>query len=232
MSTEFKNAKVIFSNMRNKVTKDMFSKEFSIAVPSDCEQIKQLQADFDTLEKKAQAFYGEREGKKVKPASREKGVGAFLLDDTYDKDGTKRLKFIVYNIREQEVKTEDGKVVKKLAEVLSPLYPKLNFCYRINNNGSKEYVTDNGTPWLPLSENIINVKCSLRASYNKNDNRVVIRLRADDVEIVTSNYTGKGKSSFLSLDGDDTDFEKEVEVAPKVEENEIFDANDLANLDV
>ena len=66
------------------------------------------------------------------------------------------------------------------------------------------------------------------------DNRVKIQLKADDVQLVKSEVgsDNKGpKTGFLTLDNDE-EFTEKVEKAKPVQEDEMFNANDLATLDV
>lgn len=233
MSVTIKNAKVTWSTMRNRVTPDLLSREFCIELPSDSLEVQQLCKDFKTLEAKAKEVYGEKEGKKVKSASTEKGLGASLFTENDYKPGYTRLKFTVFNFNDKEFKNEDGTTTKKRVETLSPIYKDcgLDFCYKINNNGEKEYTIPNrDTHWLPLSGNVIDVKCSLRASYNKSDNRVTIRLKADDVNILQASEFSKS-SGFLSLDGED-EIPKKVEKAVKKSDNELFEEDDMSQLDL
>lgn len=236
MTVEFKNVKVVFSNMRNKLNKDLFSREFSIEVDVNSPEFKQLQENFKEINEKAKTYYGKQLGKKVKPASTEKGAGSYLFGERDEEYGDKaRLKFVVYNTREKEVTLDDGSTKKELYEVLSPIYNgNAEFCYKLDNNGKKQYKTENGTPWTPLSQNVIDVKCSLVASYNKSDNRVSIRLKADEVKIVESNVSGKkGGLGFVTLDDNTQNFVKEVEYTkPIEEESDTFTEDDLASLDV
>lgn len=231
MSVTIKNAKVTWSNMRNKMTPDLLSREFCIELPSDSPEITKLCADFKELEKKAKETFGEKVGKKVKGASTEKGLGASLFTENEYKPGYTRLKFTIYNINEREFKLEDGTVTKKRVETLSPIYKDLDWCYKINNNGAKEYtIPDRDTHWLPLSGNLIDVKCSLRASYNKSDNRVTIRLKADDVNILQASEFNKS-GGFLTLDGDD-EVPVKVEKASVKTSDDMFEEDDMSKLDL
>lgn len=233
MSVTIKNAKVTWSTMRNRVTPELLSREFCIELPSDSEEVQQLRKDFNQLEAKAKEYYGEKEGKKVKPTSKEKGLGAYLFTENDYKPGFTRLKFIIFNFNEKEIKNENGKTIKQRVENLSPIYREsgLDFCYKINNNGEKEYtIPGTDTHWLPLSGNIIDIKCSLRASYNKNDNRVTIRLKADDVNIIQASEFAKS-GGFLALEGDE-DLPKKIEKAATKSDNELFEEDDMSQLDL
>lgn len=233
MSVTIKNAKVTFSNMRNKMNPQLLSREFCIELPSDSPEITQLREEFKKVEEKAKAYYTEKNGKKCKPASTEKGLGDYLFSENDYHPGFTRLKFTIYNIREKEVKLEDGSTKKTRVEVLSSLYKNLDFCYKINNNGAKEYTLEGkDIHWMPLSENIIDVKASLVASYNKTDNRLTIRLRADEVNILkTGEFNGKsGGGDFITLD-EDVEIQNKVEKAD-VSNSDTFTADELASLDV
>lgn len=235
MSVTIKNAKVVFSNMKNKPNPKLLSREFSIELPSDSPEIETLRTQFKELENKAKLAYSEKEGKKVKGASTEKGLGDYLFNDNEYNPGFTRLKFTIFNMKDVEDKKEDGSIVKRRVEKLSPIYKNLDFMYKINNNGQKEYmIPDKDVHWMPLSENIINIECSLVASYNKADNRVTIRLKADDVNILQTSDFGKssGGFGFLTLDDSNEHIENKVEKKSSVEESDTFTAEELASLDV
>lgn len=236
MSVTIKNAKVTFSNMRNKPNPKLLSREFCIELPSDSPEITALREQFKELENKAKLAYSEKEGKKVKGASTEKGLGEYLFSENEYNPGFTRLKFTIYNMRDVEDKKEDGSVIKRRVEKLAPMYKNLDFMYKINNNGQKEYmIPDKDIHWMPLSENIIDINCSLVASYNKTDNRVTIRLKADDVKIVqTSDFGGKsgGSFGFLTLDDENEEIQTKVEKKEPVKEEEMFTAEELAGLEV
>lgn len=234
MSIEFKNVKVTWSTMLRKLTPELNSKEFCFEVPADCEEIQKLRGDFEALEEKAKQHFSEKEGKKVKGASREAGVGEYLFGEE-NKNGNRRLKFIVFNVRE-------NKETKQKEEVLASIYNQNPyFCYKVDNNGAKQYEV-NGKPWFPNSNDVINIKCSLLANYNKSAGRITIKLKADEVEIVSSNYSKKSGSSFgyLSLDNEEEEFVPQAKIVstpketPKAKEKdeEIFSAEDLASLDI
>ena len=46
MTVKIKNATVTFSNMLNKLNKDLLSREFCIELPSESPEVKQLQTEF------------------------------------------------------------------------------------------------------------------------------------------------------------------------------------------
>ena len=237
MAVEFKNVKVVFSNMRNKLNKNLQKqggRMFSVEVDANSPEFKQLQEQFNDLNKLAKEIYGEKNGKKVKDASKEKGVGNYLFGERDEEYGNNaRLKFIVYNIREKDVTTEEG-TKQELYEVLSPIYDNDKFTYKLDNNGNKQYVLESGKIWTPLSENTIDVKCSLVAGYNSTDNRVSIRLKADEVRIVESNVPsgGKNKMEMVTLEGVVQKNVKKVEYAQPSKDEAEFTTDELVALDV
>jgi hypothetical protein len=234
MSVTIKNAKVTYSNMRNRITPELLSREFCIELPCKSEEITKLREQFKELETKAKSAFSEQEGKKVKGASTERGLGSYLFDDENEyRPGFVRLKFTVFNFNEKEVKNDDGSTKKVRVERLNPIYKNLDFCYKIDNNGKKEYTIPNkDIHWLPLSENIIDIKCSLVASYNKSDNRVTIKLKADDVNIIQASEFRKSGGGYLTLEDEDEEIQSEVEKSEVVQEDEMFDVSDLEALNV
>lgn len=237
MAVEFKNVKVVFSNMRNKLNKNLQKqggRMFSVEVDANSPEFKQLQEQFNDLNKLAKEIYGEKNGKKVKDASKEKGVGNYLFGERDEEYGNNaRLKFIVYNIREKDVTTEEG-TKQELYEVLSPIYDNDKFTYKLDNNGNKQHVLESGKIWTPLSENTIDIKCSLVAGYNSTDNRVSIRLKADEVRIVESNVPsgGKNKMEMVTLEGVVQKNVKKVEYAQPSKDEAEFTTDELVALDV
>lgn len=233
MGVTIKNAKVTYSNMRNRVTPELLSREFCIELPCKSEEITKLREQFKELETKAKTAFSEQEGKKVKGASTERGLGSYLFEDENEyKSGFVRLKFTIFNFNEKEIKNDDGSTKKTRVEKLNPMYKNLDFCYRIDNNGKKQYTIPNkDIHWLPLSENIVDIKCSLVATYNKSDNRVVIRLKADDVNILQASEFKKS-GGYLTLDDEDEEIQSKVENTEIVQEDELFDMNDLEALNV
>ena len=237
MAVEFKNVKVVFSNMRNKLNKNLQKqggRMFSVEVDANSPEFKQLQEQFNDLNKLAKEIYGEKNGKKVKDASKEKGVGNYLFGERDEEYGNNaRLKFIVYNIREKDVTTEEG-TRQELYEVLSPIYDNDKFTYKLDNNGNKQHVLESGKIWTPLSENTIDIKCSLVAGYNSTDNRVSIRLKADEVRIVESNVPsgGKNKMEMVTLEGVVQKNVKKVEYAQPSKDEAEFTTDELVALDV
>lgn len=237
MAVEFKNVKVVFSNMRNKLNKNLQKqggRMFSVEVDANSPEFKQLQEQFNDLNKLAKEIYGEKNGKKVKDASKEKGVGNYLFGERDEEYGNNaRLKFIVYNIREKDVTTEEG-TRQELYEVLSPIYDNDKFTYKLDNNGNKQYVLESGKIWTPLSENTIDIKCSLVAGYNSTDNRVSIRLKAEEVRIVESNVPsgGKNKMEMVTLEGVVQKNVKKAEYAQPSKDEAEFTTDELVALDV
>jgi hypothetical protein len=223
--------------MRNKLNKNLQKqggRMFSVEVDTNSPEFKQLQEQFNDLNKLAKEIYGEKNGKKVKDASKEKGVGNYLFGERDEEYGNNaRLKFIVYNIREKDVTTEEG-TRQELYEVLSPIYENDKFTYKLDNNGNKQYVLESGKIWTPLSENTIDVKCSLVAGYNSTDNRVSIRLKADEVRIVESNVPsgGKNKMEMITLEGVVQKNVKKVEYTQPSKDEAEFTTDELVALDV
>ena len=239
MSVTISNATVTFSNMLNKKTKDMFSRYFCVELPTDSPEIQKLQKEFKELEEKAKVHFTEEQGKKVKNASSEKGLGASLFSENEYNPNHTQLKFTIFNFNDVEKKLEDGTTKKERIEKLNSIYKNLDFCYRVNNDGKKEYtIGDTEKHWLPLSENIVDIKCSLVATYNKSDNRVSIKLKADEVKIVkASEFNGSKRSNYLTLSDEDEQVVEKVEKAKpakseKVEEEAMFSSEELAELDV
>ena len=235
--TRFENAEVSFSTMLNKIeSKNFYGRMFTVKIPIDSPELATLQEKFKTLEKNAQAKWGEELGKKIKPASRERGAGKDLFEESQWKPGFMELNFQVTNVREKEVKQEDGTVKKVKYEAFNKIYSSPDFCYKINNNGVKEYKTEQGKNWYPLNTNLININVSLVASYFEKENRVKIQFKANDVEIISSNVGSKesgSKSKFLTLDDDEDVVETATPKAtPKKQEDELLSASDLADLDI
>jgi hypothetical protein len=239
--TRFENVEVSFSTMLNKLeSKNFYGRMFTIKVPKDSPELASLQEQFKTLEKNAQTKFSEDLGKKVKPASRERGTGKDLFEESQWKEGFMELTFQVTNVREKEDKQEDGTVKKVRYEVLNKVYSSPDFCYKINNNGEKEYKTEQGKNWYPLNTNIININVSLMASYIEKESRVKIQLKANDVEIIDSKVGSKSsgpKTKFLTLDEDEEVTQTVTQtstpkITPKKIEGELLSANELASLDI
>jgi hypothetical protein len=239
--TRFENVEVSFSTMLNKLeSKNFYGRMFTIKVPKDSPELASLQEQFKTLEKNAQTKFSEDLGKKVKPASRERGTGKDLFEESQWKEGFMELTFQVTNVREKEDKQEDGTVKKVRYEVLNKVYSSPDFCYKVNNNGEKEYKTEQGKNWYPLNTNIININVSLMASYIEKESRVKIQLKANDVEIIDSKVGSKtsgSKTKFLTLDEDEEVTQTVTQtstpkITPKKIEGELLSANELASLDI
>lgn len=242
MTVEFKNVKVVFSNMMNRLTKDLMQggRTFSILINSNSPEFKQLQDDFKALNEYAKEKYGEEHGKKVKDASREEGLGAMLFGDL-EADGKFILKFpTITFVDEKEVTQEDGSVKKQLVERLNNrAYKTLQFTYELNNNGEKVYetLTKDGTlkTLVPSSNSTVNVVCGLYATYNKTANRVTIRAKAIEVHLVERSEYSKSKSQdssgVLELP-DNRKIAKKVEYAQPSKEEVEFTTDELVALDV
>lgn len=231
MTVTIKNATVTWSNMLRKPSKDLLSREFCVELPSDSPEVEKLREQFKELEEKAKKAF--TTDKKCKPASREKGLGNSLFSDNDYNPGFTRLKFTIFNINDVEKTMEDGSKKKVREEKLSRIYKDLDFIYKVNNDGKKEFFIDGTTKhWVPNSEDVVDIVCSLCASYNKSDNRVTIRLKADDVKIVKTSYQGGGsKYVFITLD-EDQDIETKVENSKPVDEDATFTADELSELDI
>lgn len=244
MTVEFKNVKVTFSNLRNKLTKQVMTqggRHFAIEVDVNSPEFKQLQEEFMALSKMAKEQFTENLGKKVKEATKENGVGDYLFGERDEKYGDKaRLKFYVYNVNEVDVTQEDGSTKKELQEKLQWIYGNNpNFSYKLDNNGKKEFITNKGTPWCPLSENIVDVTCSLVAGYNKMANKVTIKLKAEEVRIIDSQYgsnnNGDKQKLICTLD-DNKKISKDIEYTKPADvdftQDEIAKFDSLEELDV
>ena len=230
-SIELKNVKVSFSTMLNKLDSKLYGRMFKVLVPLDSPQLKETIAQYKALNEQAKQVYSEQLGKKLKNA---KSVDEVFAESIY-KEGFVELNFNIYYVRKKEVEQEDGTKVEKLVEALNPIYSSSAFCYRLDNNGKKEYELENGKQWVPLSDNTINIKYSLVAGYSKKDNRPTIQLKADEVQIVDSNVGNKStgpKIGLLTLTDENEQVEEQVSNVKPVEEDEMFTASELAGLDV
>ena len=85
-----------------------------------------------------------------------------------------------------------------------------------------------------MIENTIDIKCSLIAGYNSTDNRVSIRLKADEVRIVESNVPsgGKNKMEMVTLEGVVQKNAKKVEYTQPSKDEAEFTTDELVALDV
>lgn len=236
MAVEINEVKVVWSDLKNKdLTKINGSKNFSIDVPVDSQIVSQLREDFKALEKKAVQQLTEQLGKKVKGASREKGLGNTLFEENNYDPNNVRLKFNIFDIKDEDVKQADGTTKKIKKEVLNSAYKNLDFIYKLDSNGKKTFTSGNSdSHWLPMSDNIVNVKASLYAKYNKTDNRVTIRIKADSVELKTTKEFDGKSSGFGTITLEDTNeaIENIVENSEIVKEDETFSADELSSLDV
>lgn len=243
---EIKNAKVSYSTMKNKDTKKIFGRVFKVLVPIDSPELEETIKQYKKLDEKARIAYGEKTEQKVKKA---KSVDDVFQESIYE-EGYVELPFNVYFLREEVVKDEDGnpvlddkgkeKVTK--TEELNPIYTNPNFTYVLDNNGNKVYQCTETSYWAPLSGNMINIKYSLVSKYSKKNNQPVIQLKAEEVQLLNTEFTGTksggSKMGFLTLSDEDEEIEEKVEKAPakktvktKSEESN-FSAEELASLDI
>ena len=235
-SVEFKNVTVSFSTMLNKLDNKLFGRMFSVKIPMDSPELKKLQEQFTELNTIAKKAYSEEHGVKVKDASREKGAGRDLFEESAYAEGFAELKFNIVNVRDKEVTDENGKTTKSRYEVLNKIYKSLDFIYKINNNGEKEFSTEKGNHWVPLNTNVIDLKCSLVASYDEKDKRPRIQLKADEVKILESTIGSKttsNKVTYLTLDGVDEEAETKVEnKKPSKKDEELISSEELGAWDI
>ena len=180
--------------------------------------------------------YSEEKGVKFKDASREKGAGRDLFEESSYAEGFAELKFNIVNVRDKETTDENGKTVKTRYEVLNPIYKSLDFIYKVNNNGEKEFSTEKGNHWVPLNTNIIDLKCSLVASCDEKDKRPRIQIKADEVKILESTIGSKSSSSnkmYLTLDTKEEENEVKVEnKKPSKKDEELVSSEELGALDI
>lgn len=227
---ELKNAEISFSTMLNRLDKKLYGRMFKVMVPVDSPQLKETIKQYKELNELAKKSYGEQLGKKIKNA---KSTDDVFAESVY-KEGYVELNFNIYYIRTKEVE-ENGEKVEKLTEVLNPIYSSPNFCYKRDNNGNKVYEINEGKRWLPLSGNKVNIKYSLVAGYSNKNNQPTIQLKADEVEIIESDFGGKSsgpKIGFLKLSSEDEEVENKVEKSTPVKDDTTFTAEELAELDI
>ena len=234
MTVEIKNATVTWSSLLRKKDKDLKSRSFSIELPSDSPEIEKLRKDFEDLNQKAMA--GFTKDKKVKPVDKYGNkLGKSLFTDNEYNPGFTRLEFSIFGTKEVEKELEDGTKKTVQEEELKRMYKNLDFMYRVNNDGKKEYYID-GTDkhWLVGGGDTVDIKCSLVASYLKAKNRVHIALKADDVKIVKTSYTGGGgNGGFITLSDENEEIETKVEKAkPAKDDSVTFTADELQELDI
>lgn len=226
---ELKNVTVSFSTMLNKPEKAKYGRGFKILVPIDSPVLKEVKEKYEELNEMAKVKFGESLGKKLKNAKTE------IFDESVYHEGFVELPFNIFAMNEIEVETEDGKKTKQYKERLNIIYEKSPMvCYFLDNNGGKMTETENGKKIYPLSQNIINIEFSLVAGYNKKENRPSIYFKAEDVEIVKSEWGNKDKGpkiGLLTLDSEDEQISKKVENT-KVSEDEFFSADDISELDI
>ena len=228
-SVEFKNVTVSFSTMLNKLDNKLFGRMFSVKIPMDSPELKELQKQFKELNAIAKEKYSEEHGVKVKDASKEKGAGRDLFEESAYAEGFAELKFNIVNVREKEVKDEDGKTSKSRYEAFNPIYKNLDFIY-------KEFSTEKGNHWVPLNTNVIDLKCSLVASYDEKDKRPRIQLKADEVKILESTIGSKStgtKKVYLTLGGAEDEVETKVETKKASKKDEdLISGDELGALDI
>lgn len=244
---EIKNAKVSYSTMKNKDTKKIFGRVFKVLVPIDSPELEETIRQYKKLDERAREFYGQKTEQKVKKA---KSVDDVFQESIYE-EGFVELPFNVYFMREEVVKDEDGKPVLDekgkektvKTEELNPIYDNPNFTYVIDNNGNKVYQCTETSYWAPLSGNMVNIKYSLVSKYSKKNNQPVIQLKAEDVQLLNTEFSGKSlgaKTGFLTLSDEDDEIEEKVEKAPvkkatktkATEDGTKFSAEELASLDI
>ena len=198
---KFENVTVGFSTMLNRPEKAKFGRMFMVRVPMDSPELEKLKVAYKELNDKAKVHFGTEHGKKLKNADMQ------VFDESPYAEGFVELKFNIYNTFEEEVTNEDGTKTKVTKERLNRIYKDDNFCYKLDNNGEKAFLSPNGKKWRPLSSNIVDVVVSLQALYDTKNNKPKIHFKAEEVRIVESEYGGKSNksnSSILSLDDDDT----------------------------
>ena len=244
---EIKNAKVSYSTMKNKDTKKIFGRVFKVLVPINSPELEETIRQYKKLDERAREFYGQKTEQKVKKA---KSVDDVFQESIYE-EGFVELPFNVYFMREEVVKDEDGKPVLDekgkektvKTEELNPIYDNPNFTYVIDNNGNKVYQCTETSYWAPLSGNMVNIKYSLVSKYSKKNNQPVIQLKAEDVQLLNTEFSGKSlgaKTGFLTLSDEDDEIEEKVEKAPvkkatkakTTEDGTKFSAEELASLDI
>ena len=231
---EFKNVEVSFSTMLNKPDNKLVKQSgrfFKVKVPMDSPELEELKKNYKDLNDKAKTVFGEQVGKKVKNAKSVEDVFPESVQEGYE--GFVELSFNVKRNKEYETKLEDGTIQKETKEVLDPIYKTDEFTYMVNNNGERVYKTESGKKFAPLSGNIVNITVSLTAKYNSKTNQPSIRLKAEEVKIVKSDFGGKSsgpKTGFITLD-DDEEIEEKV-VSKSLNKEELFSEKDLASLDI
>ena len=237
----FKNVKVSYSSLKNAEDKCPYGRLFKVVVPMDSPEFNELITQYKELNEKAKAFYSEQEGKKIKNA---KSTDDKFQESTREgEEGMCPLSFNIVYVREREIKDENGKLVgKEKYNKTNELYKDGLNCYKLNNNGTKEYTGQgpNGEyQWLPLSNNIINLDVSLVAKYSAKNTQPIIEVFAEKVEIIHSEQGSKSQSAQnsvkLTLDDDtavNTREEVKQETATTVQETELFTSEELSELDV
>lgn len=226
---ELKDVTVSFSTMLNKPEKAKYGRGFKILVPIDSPVLENVKKNYNELNELAKVKFGESLGKKLKNAKSD------IFEESVYHEGFVEIPFNIFSMNEVEVETEDGKKIKQYKERINMIYEKSPMvCYFLDNNGGKMTETENGKKIYPLSQNIINIQFSLVAGYNKKENRPSIYFKAEDVEIVKSEWGNKNngpKIGLLTLGGEEEEIATKVE-STKVEEDEMFTADDISELDI
>lgn len=227
----FKNVKVSYSTMLNKEDKCPYGRLFKVLVPMESQEFKDLLDMYKEMNDKAKTHFGETLGKKLKNAT---SIDDKFQESTFpDEVGFVPLSFNIAPMREKEVENENGEKVKTKAMVQNPVYKNGLKCCMLNNNGEKVYETEKGTKFAPLSKNYVDVTVSLNAKYNSKDNKPSIEVVADEVVIVKSEFGKKAsKPEFETLTLYCDEEEVQQETATKTPENEMFEGEELAILDV
>lgn len=226
----FENVLVSFSTMLNKPEKAQYGRNFKIRIPIDSPELEKMKNHYKEVNDKAKVHFGEMVGKKLKNADMQ------VFDESPYAEGFVELGFNVAFMRDKEVKQDDGTVVKEKVEVLNPIYKdNPNWCFKRDNNGQKTYETENGKQWRPLSTNLINIDISLVAKYDKKNNRPTISFKAEEVEIISSDFGGKFKEpdvGYFTLDDEDGDTTNVKKSTKTEKDTETFSADDLEALDI
>jgi hypothetical protein len=220
-----KNATVSFSTMLNRPEKAKFGRCFKVLIPIDSPELEQLKSIYNELNKKATKAFSEKLGEKIRQA-----IGADeVFSESLYKDGFVELKFEYAKMKEVEVEI-DGEKVKQYEEKVVPMYQKTPLV--CTYKGATE--TEGGKKFFPMSSNEIDITMSLQARYSEKDKRPIIFLKAEEVEIVKSDFGDKSKKSlgYISLDEDNQTIEKRVEKKSVSQTKETFTEDELSELDL
>lgn len=220
-----KNATVSFSTMLNRPEKAKYGRCFKVLVGIDSPELEQLKTIYKELNKKATKTFSEKLGKRINQALSADEV----FSESLYKDGFAELKFEYSKMKEVEVDI-DGEQVKQYEEKIIPIYQKTPLV--CTYKGMTE--TESGKKFLPMSSNEINITMSLQARYSEKEKRPIIFLKAEEIEIVKSEYGEKSKNSlgYISLDEDNEKIEKRVEKKPVSQTKETFTEDELSELDL